>query len=397
MRSLPVPALRRPAIDICAVLRRSASVRPRAAIALRMPGSMTSPPKSILVVSLRYFGDVLLTTPLIRALAERHREAAIDVLLIAGTEQILEGNRNVRETLTIAQRAGVAEHRALAARLWRRYDLAVVAETGDRPHFYGWLASAERAGLIPADRSTRWWKRLLLRQYVQAHPSRSRIDMYRNLAETMGLPFRPVVTAPTAGVSPEQWSERLGFDVGRCAVLHIAPRFRYKRWHARGWRTVTEWLHERGLRIVITGGDGAAERGVVREALAGCAVPTVDLAGGLRFAETADLLRAAALYVGPDTATSHLAAACGTPSIVLFGPTDPRLWGPLPAEGLTWPYVKVAPVQRRANVVVLQEPSLPCVPCQGEGCERHRDSYSSCLDRLRAERVIDVARTLLGS
>ncbi len=117
----------------------------------------------------------------------------------------------------------------------------------------------------------------------------------------------------------------------------------------------------------------------------------IDSGGRLRFAETADLLRGAALYVGPDTATSHLAAACGTPAVVLFGPTDPRLWGPLPRGGLDRPYEKVAPTQRRANVMLLQEPSLSCVPCQQEGCERHRESHSACLDRMSAARVIDAA------
>jgi len=90
-----------------------------------------------------------------------------------------------------------------------------------------------------------------------------------------------------------------------------------------------------------------------------------------------------------------LAAACGTPSIVLFGPTDPRLWGPLPRAGLDAPYEAVAAAQRRGNVMLLQQPSLACVPCQREGCERHRLSFSACLDALSAASVIDAARTLL--
>ena len=51
-------------------------------------------------------------------------------------------------------------------------------------------------------------------------------------------------------------------------------------------------------------------------------------------------------------------------------------------------------MQRRANVLLLQEDSLPCVPCQQEGCERHRESYSACLDRMSAVRVIDAAQIL---
>jgi heptosyltransferase-3 len=59
------------------------------------------------------------------------------------------------------------------------------------------------------------------------------------------------------------------------------------------------------------------------------------------------------------------------------------------------PYERVAALQRRGPVVLLQNPELPCVPCQLEGCERHRDSRSDCLDRLPPERVIAAADALL--
>ncbi len=358
---------------------------------------MTPLPKSILVISLRYFGDVLLTTPLIRALSRGFAGAAVDVLVMAGAEEILEGNPDVRNVVTVAARPGIAAHWKLVRSLWRRYDLAVIAETGDRPHFYGFVAARRRAGLVPPGVLARWWKAPLLRHRAPFAPPQQRVDGYRRLAQALALPFAAEVVAPTADVPAASWSERLGFDPAReaYAVLNLAPRFRYKRWHAEGWRDLIGWLAARGLRIAITGGNAADERDYVRQVLANSPVPVIDLGGRLRFAETADLLRGAALYVGPDTATSHLAAACGTPAVVLFGPTDPRLWGPLPRGGLDLPYAKVLPTQRRGNVLLLQEPSLSCVPCQKEGCERHRESHSACLDAMSASRVIAAAHALL--
>jgi heptosyltransferase-3 len=369
---------------------------PPAAAAARILAEMT-PPKSILVVSLRYFGDVLLTTPLIRALARGFEGAAIDVLLTEGAGEILEGNPDVRSILTVASRPSLAEHAALAKRLWRRYDLAVIAETGDRPYLYGALAASRRAGLLPPGALARWWKAPLLVQGVAFAPHQQRIDGYRRLAEAMSLPFVAEAIAPTAGGTASAWSVRLGINAERnpYAVVNLAPRFRYKRWHIRGWCGLFEWLHARALRIVVSGGKVPEERDYVGEVLAESAVPVIDLGGTLRFGETADLLRGAALYVGPDTATSHLAAACGTPAVVLFGPTDPRLWGPLPRGGLDSPYAPVAASQRRGNVLLLQQPSLSCVPCQREGCERHRQSFSACLDALSVTSVIEAAQAVL--
>jgi heptosyltransferase-3 len=357
-----------------------------------------TPPKSVLVISLRYFGDVLLTTPLIRALARGFEGAGIDVLLCAGTGEMLEGNPDVRDVMSVAARPGLADHRALAALLWRRYDLAVIAETGDRPHAYGFIGAPRRAGLLPPEFLARWWKAPLLHEGVTFAPHESRVDAYRRLANALAVPFVADVVAPTAGLSVSALSGRIGFDPARepCAVLNLAPRFRYKRWHAEGWRCLIRWLDARGLRIVITGGDAPEERLYVREVRASSAARVVDMTGRMRFGETADLLRVAKLYVGPDTATSHLAAACGTPSVVLFGPTDPRLWGPLPKGGLERPYAAAAASQLRGNVELLQEPALSCVPCQQEGCDRHRESYSACLDAMPAARVIGAAEAMLA-
>ncbi|MEO8718276.1 MAG: hypothetical protein ABI423_08650, partial [Burkholderiales bacterium] len=82
--------------------------------------------------------------------------------------------------------------------------------------------------------------------------------------------------------------------------------------------------------------------------------------------------------------------------VALFGPTDPRLWGPLPRKGLEQAYEKVIALQIRGNVALVQEPSLPCVPCQEEGCEKHRESRADCLDLMSAARVIDAARAALN-
>ena len=343
-------------------------------------------------------GDVLLATPLIRSLRAAYPGASIDALVFAGTEGMLEGNPDLRQTITVEPRALRSAQAALRRRLWRQYDLAVVAETADRPHIYGWLAAGRRTGLLPPQWGKRWWKRLSVERGVVHTPDCARPLSYEMLARAMGIAWRPAIVAPSAQTPAVTWGGVLGFDAGRerYAVLHLTPRFRYKRWHRAGWQELIAWLDGEGLRVVITGGPGEDERDYVRQVLAGVRTKAIDVCGRLRIAQTADLLRLAALFVGPDTATAHLAAACGTPTVALFGPTDPRLWGPQPRDGLARAYEKVVAIQRRGNVSLLQEPTLPCVPCQKEGCERHRESRSDCLDRMSAERVIDAARDALS-
>jgi ADP-heptose:LPS heptosyltransferase len=61
---------------------------------------------------------------------------------------------------------------------------------------------------------------------------------------------------------------------------------------------------------------------------------TVDLTSRLSIGETAALIETSDLYVGNDSGVAHLASAVGTPVVVVFGPTDPRRYGPVPGAGL---------------------------------------------------------------
>ena len=108
------------------------------------------PQPRILVVALRRLGDVLLTTPLIRSLKRAWPDAAIDVLVFAGTEGILAGNPDIASVITMAERPAAGESLALMRRLWRRYDLALSTQSGDRPTLFAWGSGRRSVGFVDA-------------------------------------------------------------------------------------------------------------------------------------------------------------------------------------------------------------------------------------------------------
>jgi heptosyltransferase-3 len=123
----------------------------------------------------------------------------------------------------------------------------------------------------------------------------------------------------------------------------------------------------------------------------------LDTSGRLDFNQLAGLLQRAALYVGPDTSVSHLAAASGVPTLAIFGPTNPQRWAPWPAVDSGQPvrFVRRGFTQTTGNVTLLQS-DLPCVPCSRAGCEDHVQSRSDCLLAITPERVLEEALRLLG-
>jgi heptosyltransferase-3 len=91
-----------------------------------------------------------------------------------------------------------------------------------------------------------------------------------------------------------------------------------------------------------------------------------------------------------------MAAALGVPSVVLFGPSNPVKWGPWPKDFRSTtdsPWRKQGS-QRQGNVFLLQGEG-DCVPCLAEGCDRHINSLSDCLQDLAVNRVIAAAESML--
>lgn len=353
-------------------------------------------PASALVISLRYLGDALLATPVVHALRQRWPQCAVDMLVFESARPILAGNPELRRVITLPERPTRAQTLALMRGLWRRYDLALATQSGTRPALFAWAAGRTRVGFLPPEAGKAWWKRALFND-VPAGPAPAAVvlDAMR-LPALLGIAAAPVVVPPLASDGRAAVLAACGVDLDgpAYAVIHPAPRFRYKQWTRPGWLAVIQTLRAKGLRVLVTGGPAPEEARYLDELLAGLddeGVQRID--GRLDFAATAALLARARVFVGVDTATTHLAAACGAPTVAIFGPTDPAIWGPWPAHGGA-AYASRGAVQARGKVILLQNDALPCVPCQQEGCDRHRGSRAQCLDELPATPVLAAIESL---
>jgi len=112
-------------------------------------------------------------------------------------------------------------------------------------------------------------------------------------------------------------------------VVHPGAAFPARRWPPERYASVARELTEAGHRVVLTG--DATEWGLVTDIAVAAGLPdSAVLAGRTGLLGLAALVAGAALVICGDTGIGHLATAYGTPSVLLFGPTPPRLWGPPP-------------------------------------------------------------------
>jgi heptosyltransferase-3 len=169
-------------------------------------------------------------TPLVRSLRVGLPGARLDMLVFGSAEGILAGNPDIDTVVTVSTRPTAAETRALVRSLWRRYDLAVSTQTGDRPTFLAFVAGRRRAGLAPAHGSGAWWKRRVLHDCVTANSDRHRVVELLEIASALGGSRKPELVPPT-GAFTEAVVPRASY-----AVLHANPLCRFRRWTDEGWR-----------------------------------------------------------------------------------------------------------------------------------------------------------------
>lgn len=149
----------------------------------------------------------------------------------------------------------------------------------------------------------------------------------RMLEESLDIPADPTDLAlPRPAPTTDAATETTGV-----VVLHPGAAYPSRRWPPERFAAVARWAVGRGYRVVLTGGSDEVALAQAVQRLADLPDASV-VAGRTDPAELAALVASAGLVVCGDTGVAHLATAFGTPSVLLFGPTPPTLWGP-PADG----------------------------------------------------------------
>jgi len=167
-----------------------------------------------------------------------------------------------------------------------------------------------------------------------------------------------------------------GLATGGFIQLHPTSRWLFKAWTEANNAELIRRLARDGHRIVVTGAPDAREKSIIGRIL-GEGSGVVDLSGQLSLREMAALTARARLFFGVDSAPMHIAAAMGTPVVVLFGPSDERAWGPwhVPHRVVTTSHV--------------------CRPCNNDGCGGGK--VSECLTQLPVDRVHSAINELLAA
>jgi heptosyltransferase-3 len=357
----------------------------------------------ILIVKFKHIGDVLVSVPTLRALRATFPDARIGYLLNADTAAMVEDHPALDEVLRLHRDRGIRHQLAL---LWalrrRRYDLTVdLSGGGDRGAIWSFLTGARyRIGTLPTGRQGMRGKRHLYTHLAPTPDARLHTVM-RDLAivRPFGIDAQPPIMDLHGPDETRQAMRQRLTDAGippgtPYVVVHPTSRWLFKCANDAAMGAIIDGLAQTGgLAVVVTCGPRAEELARLDTILGHCATRPIVFRGDLALKQLAAVLAGARLYVGVDSAPSHMAAALDVPSVVLFGPTGAYNWGPWPNSAETHPYPERRGLQRAGRHVVIQQ-DWPCVPCGKAGCENSR--VSDCLMATDPAVVLGEAERLLG-
>ncbi len=296
------------------------------------------PPRRVAVLrALSGLGDLLCTVPALRALRAGLPEAAITLVgLPEAAPVVARFPHYVDELVALPGWPGLPEREAdvaglvpfLATMHERRFDLAL------QLHGSG-VVSNPLATLLGARHTAGFFvpgqfcpdpERFL--PYPDDEPE---VRRPLRLLEHLGLPAAGEELELPLTVEDERAlgsvAELAGLSAGSYACVHPGANDDARRWPVADFAAVADALSARGLTVVLTG--VAGEASLTAAVAAAMQEPAVDVAGRTPLGALAALVSRARLLVANDTGVSHLAAALGTPSVVVFRASDPRRWAPL--------------------------------------------------------------------
>lgn len=270
------------------------------------------------VVALRALGlgDLLTAVPALRALRRAQPDATISLLAPRWLEPLVGAIGAVDRLLPVDGLTAVpaavpapARGAALAVNLHGRGSQSTELLRRSGPGRLLAYADPQRPGSVhgprwdPAEHEVVRWCRLLEHAGIATDPT----DLH--LVPPAGAPW--------------------GAADGPPVVIHLGASSAARRWPTDRWAAVAGALRGDGHRILLTG-DRSDRPAADHVAAAASLPPEAVLTGRTALAELIAGVAHAALVLVGDTGVAHLASACGTPSVVLFGPVSPAQWGPPP-------------------------------------------------------------------
>ncbi len=313
--------------------------------------------KRILVITLSNVGDIILTTPVISALVKEFPKARIDIMVGPRGKEIFDHDPRIFKVIIYDKHMPIGEKRRLQLKLKKlRYDLVVDIRNTVFPLLIG-----------PRYRTAT----------IQNFPRHLLHSKERHLYRLKSVGIENPKEAPYIHITKydNETVDRLLKEkgiTGAIVAINAGAKSHLKRWGIDGFIEVSKRLmSECGVSVVFIG--LKEDEAVVGEIMSKMKNKPHNLVNKTNIRQLASLLKRSRLLITNDSAPLHIGSAVGVKIVALFGPTDPRKYGPT----------------GEFDVVIKEK--LSCAPCEKAECIRNYE----CMKLISPDTVFDAAKMIL--
>ena len=294
-------------------------------------------PKRILLIRTDRIGDVVLSTPAIKAVRDSYPDSYIAVMVKPYAKDIVEGNPYLNEVI-VYDKDGV--HNSFFATLIfglglrrKRFDTAVILHPTNRSHIVAFLAGIPNRVGYEKKMAFLLTKKINDKKFLgEKHELDYTLDILKNIGV---VPKDRDLYVPVKSSSENAINIKLAREgksgSGLLIAVHPGASCPSKRWPAERFALLIDRLKERyEFQIVVVAGPAdAAEAAELKKNLKS---DVINLSGKTSVGELAALFKKCRLFISNDSGPVHIASAVGTPCVVIFGRKQrglgPKRWGP---------------------------------------------------------------------
>lgn len=342
--------------------------------AQRLPKDFS--PTRILVVKLDHIGDVLLATPVFSNLRQAYPNTELHALCGKWSRVILDNHPDVDETIEynspVFCRSEVPTSLKQTGQLLKNlrhqnYDLLIELRGDWRIIWFSFLKVSPRR-LCRA--SLQVTKKLGFQKFSSRHDSSRNLDILKQA----GIPTPILNTMFSISAENEEWASKLleEHEIERelpIITMHPGSPISIKRWQPERFAELADWLivKKRAQILFVGVPDEIPIITQIQELMQNM---SVSLAGKTTIPKLASILKNSSMFIGNDSGPMHLAAAVNIPTIGIYGPGDPKRFGPIGEKCHT--------IQKKPD----------CPPCKGDICKFGEEG---CMAKIQ---TIDVIETV---
>lgn len=297
--------------------------------------------KNILLIRLSSLGDIVLTSPAIRAVRQHFPAAHISMLVGEQSADLLTANPHLDEVITFDRKAGNKDtgqmRRVIRLLRERRFDLVIDFQRKFRTSLLGYLSGAkcrvgyhQPNGMLCTVRVPDRSNRAVRAGRISSAPA---IDRYFALLHAIGVEatdktLELFITDTDRAFSHELMATK-GIKADRPKIgLFPGAAWKLREWMPDRFAAIGDRAaQEFGAQVLLFG--GPAEGELVQQVGDLMTTEAIPLAGTLHIRQLAGLIEQCDLFVTNDTGPMHVAAAMQTPTVALFGPGDHIRFQPL--------------------------------------------------------------------